>query len=210
MTVLSAGGSGPAPYPTLHLGRQAGTSSLTLARALDIGFAQAGTWTGGWRLQPLQGGDTNLKYPYAEEVPLKVAAENYGLSLPSAKRAGLVSVSGYESHLSPIHNEGPGYFGMGFGTTNLYLLAFTSPLAAHREATKLILESNRNAPDSTVLQGVPGGRLYPEKACSWQKCGGYIFSVTRYVMDGSGDCTGCGSRLLDSEAEAIYNAVVHM
>jgi hypothetical protein len=118
---------------------------------LDIGFAQPGTWTGGWRLQPLQGGDTNLKYPYAEEVPLKVAAEHYGLSLPSAKRAGLVSVSGYESLLSPIHNEGAGYFGMGFGTTNLYLLAFTSPLAAHREATKLILESNRTAPDSTVL-----------------------------------------------------------
>jgi hypothetical protein len=174
-------------------------------RAVAVGFANATKWPGGWRLSPY-GSDLHLKYPYIIERSIAIAAQNLGLSLTAAQQAGLVSLSGADFTVRPAKEHGAGYFGMGYGTTNLYVYGFKSSTSARREAMALISRSDRTAPHPSSLGSVPRGRLYIYDACSFQKCGGYIFAVSNYVVEGNGDCSGCQSSLFDSQAQAIYFA----
>jgi hypothetical protein len=205
MASLSGCGSGGAGFPKLDLGQASTRSSMTFTKAVAVALANVNTWPGGWRLSPY-GSDLHLKYPYIVELSTAVAAQNLGLSTTAAQQTDLISLSGADFTLRTAKQHGTGYFGMGNGSTDLYVYGFKSSTSAKREAIALIRRSDRTVPHSSSLGSIPHGRLYIYTACSFQKCGGYIFAVSNYVVEGNGDCSGCGSSLLDSQAEAIYYA----
>lgn len=90
---------------------------------------------------------------------------------------------------------------------NLYVAGYRSRYAASDGAQLLVEAGRRAVLHGTALPGVPGGQLYRYTDCAFGHCGGFLFSVSKYVIQETSDCGGCEERLLDSQASAIYLAL---